>query len=90
MYARRTPPARRTIGLDCRFRVNTQSLRMLRPTQMPTASHHERLLYLIGEVIGLLELDEFRPGLIRALRAAVPADWIALNDLGPTPSRRSC
>jgi DNA-binding CsgD family transcriptional regulator len=53
---------------------------------MPIASHHERLLSLIGEVIGLLELDEFRPGLLRALRTAVPADWIALNDLGSTPA----
>jgi DNA-binding CsgD family transcriptional regulator len=58
---------------------------MLHVRRMPIATHHERVLSLIGEVIGLLELDEFRPGLVHALRAAVPADWIALNDVGATP-----
>jgi DNA-binding CsgD family transcriptional regulator len=43
------------------------------------------LLELLGDVIGLLELDEFRAGLLRVLRAAVPADWISLNDLASDP-----
>ena len=43
------------------------------------------LLELLGELTGLLELDEFRPGLLRALRRAVPADWISLNDLALDP-----
>lgn len=32
-------------------------------------------------ILGLLDLDEFRPGLLRALLRALPADWISLNDL---------
>lgn len=50
-----------------------------------TATLQDSLLELIGEVHGLLELDEFRPGLLAALRRAVPADWISLNDLGAKP-----
>jgi DNA-binding CsgD family transcriptional regulator len=43
------------------------------------------LLELIGDVQGLLELDEFRLELLPALRRAVPADWVSLNDIGPDP-----
>jgi DNA-binding CsgD family transcriptional regulator len=43
------------------------------------------LLELIGDVQGLLELDEFRSELLPALRRAVPADWASLNDIGPDP-----
>jgi len=42
---------------------------------------HRRALSLIGEVIGLLELEEFCAGLLRALRRSVPADWSALHEL---------
>jgi DNA-binding CsgD family transcriptional regulator len=45
------------------------------------------LVQLIGEVVGLLDLDEFRPGLLRALLRAVPAQWISLNDLAPDPAQ---
>ena len=41
----------------------------------------KRVLALIGEVIGLLDLDELSHGLLRALREAVPADWCALNEV---------
>jgi hypothetical protein len=34
----------------------------------------KRLLELIGDTQGLLELDEFRTELLPALRRAVPAD----------------
>ncbi len=44
------------------------------------------LLDLLGEVLGLLELDEFRRGLLGAVRRAVPADWISLNDLSLDPA----
>jgi DNA-binding CsgD family transcriptional regulator len=44
-----------------------------------------RLLALIGDVIGLLDLAEFHAGLLPALRSAVPADWVAVNDLAPRP-----
>ena len=40
-----------------------------------------RVLSLVGELIGLVELDEFCEGLMRALREAVPSEWAALNEL---------
>ncbi len=51
----------------------------------PGMSGDERLLELIGDVAGLLELDEFRHGLIAALRRAVPSDWVSINEVGPEP-----
>jgi DNA-binding CsgD family transcriptional regulator len=36
---------------------------------------------VVGEVIGLLELDDLCHGLLRALREAIPAEWCALNEL---------
>jgi len=36
-------------------------------------------------VQGLLELEDFRRTLIRALRHTVPADWVTLNAIGPEP-----
>lgn len=47
-----------------------------------------RVLALVGEVIGLLDLEEFFPGLLAALRQAVPADWSALNQLPQTRPAR--
>lgn len=44
-----------------------------------------RLLALAEDVIGLTDLDEFRVGLLEALRRAVPSDYASLNDLGPEP-----
>ena len=44
-----------------------------------------RLLDLVGEVYGLLELDAFRPALLEALRRCVPSDWGSFNDIGPEP-----
>ena len=46
----------------------------------------DRLLELIGDTEGLLEIDEFRHGLLGALHRAVPADWVSLNDIGPDPN----
>ena len=43
------------------------------------------LLELIGDVHGLLFVEEFRRGLVRALSRAVPADWVSLNDIGSDP-----
>jgi DNA-binding CsgD family transcriptional regulator len=40
-----------------------------------------RVLELIGEVMGVLDLDEHCHGLLAALRQAVPADWCSLNEL---------
>lgn len=39
------------------------------------------MLALIGDVMGLLDLDELCRGLIVSLREAVPADWCALHEL---------
>jgi DNA-binding CsgD family transcriptional regulator len=46
----------------------------------------DTLLDLIGEVQGLLDLDELRQGMLGALGRAVPSDWISLNDVGPGPA----
>jgi DNA-binding CsgD family transcriptional regulator len=43
----------------------------------------QRLLELIGEVMGLTDLDELRPGLLEALLRAVPSKWASLNEVGP-------
>jgi DNA-binding CsgD family transcriptional regulator len=45
------------------------------------AGLERRALALIGEVIGLLDLEELCAGLVRALRETVPAEWCALNEL---------
>jgi DNA-binding CsgD family transcriptional regulator len=42
-----------------------------------------RLLELIGDISGLLDLGEFRRGLPKALLRAVPARWASLNEVGP-------
>lgn len=44
------------------------------------------VLELVGDTYGLLEIDEFRPGLLEALRQAVPSDWVSLNEVGPDPA----
>jgi DNA-binding CsgD family transcriptional regulator len=41
----------------------------------------KRALEIVGEVIGLLDLDELCHGMLRTLREAVPAEWCALNEL---------
>jgi DNA-binding CsgD family transcriptional regulator len=44
------------------------------------------LLELIGDVCGLIDLDELRHGLLGALHTALPSDWISLNEIGPAPN----
>ncbi len=44
------------------------------------------LLELLGDVAGLLDIEEFRAGLLDAVGRAVPVDWISLNDLAPDPA----
>ncbi len=39
-------------------------------------------LSLVGDVYGLLEISEFRRGLLSALREAIPAEWASLNEVG--------
>lgn len=45
-----------------------------------------RLLELIGDVCGLLDLRELREGMLDALHRALPSDYISLNDIGPDPA----
>jgi DNA-binding CsgD family transcriptional regulator len=45
------------------------------------ASLDKRVLALVGEVLGLLDLEELSRGLMHALQEAVPADWSALNEV---------
>jgi DNA-binding CsgD family transcriptional regulator len=53
----------------------------VRPDAWPPES--QRLLELIGDTQGLVEIDEFRQELLHALRRAVPADWVSVDDVGP-------
>ena len=41
------------------------------------------LLALVGEIMGLLDLEELRAGILEALARAVPAKWVSLNEIGP-------
>jgi DNA-binding CsgD family transcriptional regulator len=43
------------------------------------------LLALIGDAFDLVELDDFRLGLLRSLQATLSVDWISLNGIGPDP-----
>jgi DNA-binding CsgD family transcriptional regulator len=45
------------------------------------AGLEKRVLAVVGEVMGLLDLDELCQGMLVALREAVPAEWCALNEL---------
>jgi DNA-binding CsgD family transcriptional regulator len=49
------------------------------------ASTDARLLDLIGDVVGLVELEELREGLLAALDPAVPSDFVSINEIGPEP-----
>jgi DNA-binding CsgD family transcriptional regulator len=45
----------------------------------------DALLALIGDVCGMLDLNELRWGLLDALHRALPSDYVSLNDVGPGP-----
>lgn len=45
------------------------------------AGIEKRVLSLLGEVVGLLELDEFSYGLLCGLREAVPSEFCAIHEL---------
>jgi DNA-binding CsgD family transcriptional regulator len=44
-----------------------------------------RLLEMVGDVCGLLDIDELRHGLLDALHRVLPSKYISLNDIGPGP-----
>jgi DNA-binding CsgD family transcriptional regulator len=41
------------------------------------------LLDLVGEVLGLLDLEDLQRGMLEALMQAIPSRWASLNDIGP-------
>lgn len=43
------------------------------------------MLNLVGDVSGVLDLDEFRDGLLRVLREEIACDYISLNQVAPDP-----
>jgi hypothetical protein len=43
-------------------------------------------LDLVGEVQGMLELEELIDGMLAAIHRNVPSDYVSINDIGPTPS----
>lgn len=47
------------------------------------ASPHAQVLELVADVQGLLDIDEFRHGLLDALHRSLPSDYVSLNDVGP-------
>jgi DNA-binding CsgD family transcriptional regulator len=54
--------------------------------ELETAPGAERrLLELVGDVCGLLDIDELRFGLLDAIHRALPSDYVSLNELGPGP-----
>jgi DNA-binding CsgD family transcriptional regulator len=63
----------------------SRSATILRPVTAKTL--HARVLDLVGEVSGLLELEELRDGLLEVLRTAVPSDYVSLNQVGPDPDQ---
>jgi DNA-binding CsgD family transcriptional regulator len=49
-------------------------------------SGERALLELVGDVCGLLDIDELRQGLLEAIHRLLPSDYVSLNDVGPTPN----
>lgn len=41
------------------------------------------LLELVGQLMGLLDIDEFRSGVLNALHEAVPSKYVSLNEMTP-------
>jgi DNA-binding CsgD family transcriptional regulator len=55
---------------------------------MPRKSHasplsEAMLLELVGDVVGLLEIEELRRGMLAALGRVLPSEYISLNEVGP-------
>jgi DNA-binding CsgD family transcriptional regulator len=46
-----------------------------------------RLLELIGDVFGMLDLEELRHGVLAGLHRVLPSDYVSLNDIGPSPDQ---
>ena len=48
-------------------------------------SREAQVLRLVADVCGLLDISEFRHGLLDALNRALPSKYVSLNEIGPTP-----
>lgn len=58
---------------------------------MPGTGQHEpqdaeRLLSIVGDVCGLLDIEELRHGMLGSLRRALRCNWVSLNDVTPDPA----
>jgi DNA-binding CsgD family transcriptional regulator len=53
--------------------------------QLTRSEADARLLELVGDVCGLLDIEELRRGLIDALHRVISSDYVSLNDIGPLP-----
>ena len=47
------------------------------------ADRDRPLLELVGDICGLLDIDELHHGLLDALHRVLPSDYVSLNDVGP-------
>ena len=55
-------------------------------TRRPVSESREaQVLRLVADVCGLLDISEFRHGLLDALNRAFPSKRVSLNEIGPTP-----
>src|ERR1035437_411514 len=57
----------------------------MRRSGRASASEEGQLLELIGDVCGLLDIDELRHEMLRALERSLPSDYISLNDVSSEP-----
>jgi DNA-binding CsgD family transcriptional regulator len=48
-------------------------------------SQAAQVLDIVADVCGLLDLNEFRHGLLDALNRGLPSDYVSLNEVGSTP-----
>jgi len=65
----------------------TLCLRMPNGGDRPGKANERALLELIGDVYGLLDIEELRYGMLDSLHRVLPSDYISLNDVGPTPDQ---
>jgi DNA-binding CsgD family transcriptional regulator len=55
------------------------------PPRSVSESREAQVLRLVADVCGLLDISEFRHGLLDALNRALPSKYVSLNEIGPTP-----
>ncbi len=56
------------------------------PTGQDEPQDAERLLSIVGDVCGLLDIEELRHGMLGSLRRALHCNWVSLNDVTPDPA----